>query len=268
MTVTVIERIVGIIIYWIVRFHAICPFCRILPADNSTGIIINGISEHFKMFVFYYASEWNFSVRIVDHCISLIVGHIYSLLLKSHCPIFKSAEPIVEELVYFPSKDYFIGYFFPIILGLKEIYAKTNFRTFQKTVYQTIVSSKWNALKTVVEIIVVKCQPDRQTADYKRRKFGTFTPPLLFRVALYQRLIYIFSDKQQCLVFEVLRFRKTCIGQTVFSLFSLLVKYPFSLLWSFYSPHLMKGIHIEGQIEELTLIIGNRTIGIPVKFNN
>lgn len=41
-----------------------------------------------------------------------------------------------------------------------------------------------------------------------------------------------------------------------------------SFFWSQYPPHLIKGIHIERKIKQLSLIVGNGTIRISIKFYN
>ena len=157
----------------------------------------------------YDASERDSSLRVVDHRVPLIIGHIKYLLLESHCPVFKFAESIAKIFIDFSGEHNLIGHFLQNISGFEEIHPEPYFDTFQQAFYQSVIPTDRYALVTVVEIIVVECQPHRQTTDDERRKLRAPAPPLLFGITLYQSLIYISTDKQQRLLFKITRLGDT-----------------------------------------------------------
>ena len=135
----------------------------------------------------------------------------------------------------------------------------------KQTVYQPVVSSDGYALVTVVEIVVVKDHAHGQPLDDEGRQFAALASPLLFGIFLYQNIENILSHQRKRLFLQVLRFTATQGFNGFFPLFRNL---GLSLRRSGYAPQTVKGIHVEGQIVEFSLVVRHGRIGVTVEFHN
>ena len=110
-----------------------------------------------------------------------------------------------------------------------------------------------------VEVVIIKSQADRQALDDKGRQILAISPPLFLGISLAQLLKDITTDEGDSLLLQVLRLSN--------NLLALLFDLCQGLFRSYHAPHLIKGVHIERQAIQFTLIIGNWTVGEPVELS-
>ena len=136
---------------------------------------------------------------------------------------------------------------------------QAHFNAIQQVGNQFGVSADGDALIQRVEVVIVKGQAHWQTFDDERRKILTVTPPLLLGIALDEFLVNVASHKRNRLLFEVLRL----MGDFL----TLLLNLSSSLFRCHNAPHLVEGVHIEGQRVEFTLVVGDRRVRETVELS-
>ena len=132
------------------------------------------------------------------------------------------------------------------------------FNAIQQVGNQFGVSADGDALIQRVEVVIVEGQAHWQTLDDKSGQILTVTPPLLLGIALDEFLVNVATHKGNCLLFEVLRL----MGDFL----TLLLNLSSSLFRCHNAPHLVEGVHIEGQRVEFALIVRNRRVGKTVEL--
>ena len=132
------------------------------------------------------------------------------------------------------------------IIGVQQHIA-----AFQQLLHNLRIAADGNALEPIVEIVVVIRQPHRQTLDDEGREILAVSPPLLFRVALYELFIDVPPHKGKGLLFQVFRLRDV---QT----FHLLADFGLRLRRCAHIPHPAERVHVEREIVELVVINCNR----------
>ena len=193
---------------------------------------------------------WNFLFRIIHYRIALVIVAVQYLCLEPDRAVLQSTQPIAVIFINHPCKDRLIRNVRVLLPKCKIICIRPNFRTFQHPLCDRCISADGDSLVSVVEIIIIIREPDRQTADDKGRQLPAVSAPLLLRVALYQLLEYIPAHQGQALLLQILRIRNT-------RLLNLLRNHFLRLLWGTNPPHLAEGIHIERQVIQLVLIHRN-----------
>ena len=99
------QLIVLIIINRIVLFHAGLILRRVFFTDDCLGAVIDGLTEHLEVFMFYDTSIGLFVGSIVDHCIALVVGGVDRFCLEADCSPVELAVLIIEVLVDWAGVD-------------------------------------------------------------------------------------------------------------------------------------------------------------------
>ena len=189
------------------------------------------------------------AVRIVDGGVALEAGLVEQLVLKPNGAVLQRAEFVVKISVNRTSVDDFVSQCVQRGLVFEVIGVQPHLDAVQKIGDHLGVAADGNALIQRVEIVVVKGQPHRQALDDKCRQVLAIAAPLLFGVALDEFFINVAAYKGDGLLLEVLRL--------VGDLAALLLNFGGCLLRCDDAPHFIKGIHVEGQRIQLTLIVGN-----------
>ena len=213
------------------------------------------------MLVLDDAGEGHVTVGVVDHRIPLIVGHRQHFRVEPHRAVLQMAQREVEKGIYRSRVENVMGQGLPRLPVGKEIGGGAHLNVLEQGIGEHIVAPDGYALVAVVEIVVVIDHAHGQPLDDEGRQLGARPSPLLLGVALDEPVIDVAPHQQQGLLLQILRLAplQPCLG-----LGPLSVEHLLCLLRSGDSPHLVKGVHVEGQIVELALIVGQRGVGIPV----
>ncbi len=173
------------------------------------------------------------------------------------------SKTIIKILVQHPSVDYLAvsvprmvthqNTAFRLLLHRKLSVrnAGPHLNTLQHLLYHSGIPAHWNALITIIKIIIVICKPQRKTFNDKRRQFLAIPAPLLLGISLDQLLIDVRSHLGERLLLQIMRFRDLQRSD-------LLCDLRFSLGRCHHTPHLAKGVHIKREIIQLSLIIRDR----------
>ena len=120
----------------------------------------------------------------------------------------------------------------------------------------------------VVEVVVVEDKADGQALDDESGEIGALPTPLLFCIFLNQFLVDVLTYQHLCLLFQVPRLCNTVCLHLGNRLGFLLVDLGLCLLGGGYSPHLIEGVHVEGEVVELALVVGHGGVGVAVELND
>ena len=210
----------------------------------------------------------NRCLSIVDHGIPLVIRLVDDLFFKIHGAKVKSSKTITEKLVNLTGIDNFVGQGFPISAVIKKIRIRSSLHPFKQSIDQFVVASDGYTLKTVVEVVVVKDKSDRKSSDDESGQFCTLASPLLLRVAFDESLIDVIADEKFCLLFQIAGFCHACSLHALEGFLALAFNNGLCFLRRGDSPHLMKGVHVERQVVEFALVVGNRRIGKAVELND
>ena len=192
------------------------------------------------------------AVRIVDGGVALEAGLVEQLILKPDGAVFQRAELVVKISVDWAGVDDLVGQCVQRGLVFEVIGVQPNLDAVEQVGDHLRIAADGNTLIQCIEIVVVKGQPHGQALDDERRQILAVAAPLLFGVALDELLVDVAAYKGDGLLLEVLRL--------VGDLAALLLDLGGCLLRRYNTPHFIKGVHIEGQRVELTLIVGNRRV--------
>ena len=201
------------------------------------------------MLVLYYPRIGSLPVCIIDDRITLEVVCVKKLRLKSERSVLKSSLTVVIVCVNRPC-EYHLSAIIRKVPPVKEIRVGHNVAALKKLVYNDIVAALGNSLISVVKVIVVIYESYGKPLYYKGGKVLTVSSPLLFSVTFYQFSVYILSHKAYGLLLKI-------FGLVLYGL-SLSLYLCSRLIGSPYAPHLVEGIHIEGKIIALSVVVGNR----------
>ena len=194
---------------------------------------------------------WHLIIGIVHNRISLIVPHIKHFCLKTQGTVLQLTIAVIIKFIDHTGKKDLICLCSELFSICKEIRLQANLDTLQKLLDNTSITTLWNTLIRILEIIIIIGITKRKSLNNKSRKILAFSSPLLAGIALYQLLIYILSHQSQCLLFQVLR---VCDVHAA----DLLLNLRFRLCRCSHSPELVECIHIKWKIIQFILINSNR----------
>ena len=257
VVVGVVDRIVG--------FHARQPLRAVLATDDRVGIIVDPLAEHLEMLVLDDARIGHGGISVVDHCVSLVVGHRLHLRLEAHGAEVEVSMLKAEELVELSRVDDSPGLSLPVVTVGEEVRLRACLHALKQSVHESVVSALGDALVAVVEVVVVVYHPDRKSFDDEGRQVGASAPPLLLRVALDEPFIDVASDERQGLLLQIARLYYTLGPHLREGLCALLRNLDRRLLGRHRPPHLEERVHVERQIVEPSLVVGHRRVGISVE---
>ena len=128
----------------------------------------------------------------------------------------------------------------------------------EKILHHGRIAADGDTLIEGIEIVVVKGKSYRKPFDDVRRKLCAGSSPLFFSIVFDEDVVDVSSDQTDSLFLEVAGIGDPC-------LFALLFDDLHCLLRSRDVPHGVKGVHIERQVVERTLVVGYRTVGIAIE---
>ena len=251
--VAFVKRGVWAIVYWIVRFDSKLPFGRILAADD--GLLLG--AKH-KVLVFDDAGEGDFAFVVVDHGDALIVLDRENLRFKTDAAIVERPVDVVEVGVDGAREDHLVRDGFEFGLLFEEVGIKAHFNAVEHLLDHSGVAVLGDALESVSEVVVVESEAHRQASDDRRGKIAAVAPPLLFGVSLDEDAVDVFAHEADGLFLEVGGFNNA-------GGLALLINLRSSFGRRLDSPHLIEGVHVEGQVVELALVVGDGRVDEIIK---
>jgi hypothetical protein len=153
-------------------------------------------------------------------------------------------------------------------LAIEEIDIGHDVNSSKQAVDEFVEATNGNALETVVEIVVVVDKTDRQTLDDESRELATLSTPLLLGVALDEDFVNILTNEQLGLLLQITGLGDTIGLHALKGFLTLFGNLSLGLSRGQDAPHLIEGVHIEGQVILLAFVIGYRGIGITVELDN
>ena len=198
------------------------------------------------------------AVGVVDGGVALKAGLVEQLILKPNGAILQRAELVVKVGINGAGVDDLVSQCVQRGLVFEVIGVQPHLDAVEQVGNHLRIAADGNTLIQRVEIVVVKGQPHRQALDDKSRQVLAVAAPLLFGVALDELFINVAAYKRDGLLLKVLRL--------VGDLTALLLNFGGCLLRRYNAPHFIKGIHVEGQRIQLTLIVGNGRVRKAVEL--
>lgn len=147
----------------------------------------------------------------------------------------------------------------------EEVYARQGFDALEQPVDQAVVAADGNALVGIVEVIVVEHHPHGQPLDDEGGQLGAGAAPLFLGVALDEPLVDVAADERQGLFFQVARLADTPGSHLYDGLSPLFAELGLGLSGCGDAPHLVKGVHVEGQVVEPPLVVSHGAVGVAVE---
>ena len=216
----------------------------------------------FKMLVLNHAGIRHLGIRVVEHRIALEILHpLHQLMVEADGTEFQLSEPVAEPGIQRPGIQHTVGHGKIFLLFCQKILAQTHLNALKQPLEQLRIAADGNTLVRVVEIVVVKGETHRQTAQHKCRNLLRRHPPLLFGVALDQLFINVTSAQLHALLLQVAR-----LGDV--RVFRLLLRYAAArvIRRDHVRPQLAEGVHVERQVIQNALVVGNRRIDVMVEL--
>jgi len=260
------ESLIFGIIDGVIGLHAWLPFGGIFAGDDGLGLVVDGLAEVFEVLVLDDAGVGSVGVGVVHYGVALVVRGVEGLRFESYRTVLEGAVAEVEVLVYAAGVDYCVGEFVQAGFIFQIVYARADFYAFQHLANQGVIATDGDALVEVVEVVVVEDEPDGEAADDGCGEFGAGPAPLLAGVALDQLLVDVAAHQEECLLFQVAGLGDACICHGLDGFGFLLVYFGLGFLRGVDAPHLVEGVHVEGQIVELALVVGHRAVGVAVEL--
>ena len=128
----------------------------------------------------------------------------------------------------------------------------------QQPLRQRGIALLGDALIAGIEVVVVVGEAHRQTPDDEGRQLRAGTAPLLLGVALHQLFIDVTPHQTDGLLLQIPRLAVT--GGRLLAAYLL----P-RLLRRDDTPHLVEGVHVEGQVIQLAPVVGDGAVGKAVE---
>ena len=197
------------------------------------------------------------AVGVVDGGVALEVGHVQKLRLKAHGAVLQRAQAVAEVGVDGAGVDHAVRQRVQLGLVLQVVAVQPHLDALQQVLHQLRIAADGDALVEGVEVVVVEGQAHRQALDDEGGQLRAVPAPLLFRVALDQLFKDVAADQADGLLLQVLRLAG--------DLGALLVDLRPRLLRRHHAPHLVEGVHVEGQRVQLALVVGHRRVGEAVE---
>ena len=198
-------------------------------------------------------------VGVVDHRVALIVVGVQHLGLKADAAVLQSTQTVAEVGVHRAGIDHLLSQCVQRSLVGQIIHVQAHLGTGQHLFHHGGVTAIWDALIQGVEVVVVVGKAHRQALDDKGGQFGAGTSPLLAGVALNELFVDIGAHKADGLLFEVLWVGNARSGFLLFDL-------GLGFGRSHNTPHLVEGVHVEGQVVDLAVVVGHRAVGVAVEL--
>ena len=120
------------------------------------------------------------------------------------------------------------------------------------------VAAVGNALVQGVEIVVVEDKAHRQPLDDEGGQLIAGAAPLLLGIALDELFIDVDAHQVDGLLFQILGLGGEMGGPLLGNLGG-------GLGGGDNAPHLVEGVHVEGHVVQLALVVGHRRVGVPVE---
>ena len=133
----------------------------------------------------------HFPLCVVDYRISLIIIAVQDFGFKPYGTVFQSAELIIKKLIDHTCKQNFICDFRILFNEFEIVGFCPNIHTVQHFFNNLRITAHRDSLETVIEIIIVIGEPQRQTFDNKGRKLRTVSSPLFFGITFDKLFINI-----------------------------------------------------------------------------
>ena len=151
LTIPVCQKIILFVVDRIIRLHTIFILGAVLFGDNGLWAVIDFLTKHLKMFMFYDASIGLVMGGVVDNGIALIISTIFRLCFKPDRTPVQFAILIVEVLIQGTTINEFISILLPIsVFRTEEIGVCQTLYAIQKTFNQLVVSSNRYSLVFII----------------------------------------------------------------------------------------------------------------------
>ena len=198
-------------------------------------------------------------VGVVHHGVALEVGSVQHLRLKANGAIGQGPKAEAEIGVDGAGVDHFVSQGVKACLFFQIVCIEPDFDSLQRVCNQLGVAPHRDALVAGGEVIVVVGVAHRQAADDEGGQLPAGAAPLLLSVAVDQFFIDVRTHQGDGLLLQVLRRSNAAAA-------SLGGDDLHGLLGAIHPPHLMEGVHVEGQGVQLPVEIGNGGVGVAVEF--
>ena len=211
------------------------------------------------MLVLDDAGVGSFRIGIVDHRVALIVVGVQHLGLKADAAVLQSTQLVAKVGIHRAGVDHLLGQSVQIFAVGQIVHIQPHLGAVQHFFHHGSVAAIGNALIQCVEVVVVVGEAHRQTLDNEGRQFGAGAAPLLAGVALDKLFVDIGAHKADGLLFQILRVGDACFLLLLFDL-------GLGFGRGNNAPHLIKGVHIEGQVVDLAVVVCHRAVGVAVEL--
>ena len=230
------------------------PLGAVLPADHRFGL-----GAECKMLVLDDPGIGRFRIGIVHHRVALIVVGIQHLSLKADAAVLQRAQTVAEVGIHRAGINDLVGQCVQALPVGQIIHVQPHLDALQHLFHHGGIAAIGDALIQRVEIVVVVGKADRQAFDDESRQFGAGAAPLLAGVAFDELFVDVRAHQTDGLLLKIFR-----VGDARFPL--LLLDLCLGLGGGHHTPHLIEGVHIEGQIVDLAVIVGNGAVGVAVEL--
>ena len=211
------------------------------------------------MLVLDDAGVGRLGVGVVDDGVALIVVGVQRLGLKADAAVLQCAQLVAEVGVHRAGVDDPVGQLVQLCLPGQIVHAQAHFHAVQHLLHHGGIAAARDALIQGVEVVVVVGKTDGQALDDESGQLGAGAAPLLAGVALDELFVDVGADQADGLLLEVLRLRDAGLG-------ALLLDLRLRLGGGHDAPHPVEGVHIEGQVVDLAVIVGDRAVGVAVEL--
>ena len=198
-------------------------------------------------------------IGVVDHRVALIVVGVQHLGLKADAAVLQRAQTVAEVGIHRAGVDHLFGQCVQCSLLGQIIHVQAHLGTVQHLFHHSGIAAARDALIQRVEVVIIVGKAHRQALDDKGRQLGAGAAPLLAGVALDELFVDIGTHKADSLLFQILRVGDACSGL-------LLLDLGFRLGRGHHAPHLVEGVHVEGQIVDLTVVVRHRAVGVAIEL--
>ena len=198
-------------------------------------------------------------VGVVDGSVALEVGHVQYLRFKPDRAVLQRTQFVIKISIDGAGVYHLVRQRVPGRLVRQVVHPQLHLNTGKHILHHFGITAHGDALVQGIKVIIIEGQPHRQSLDNEGGKLGTGPSPLLLGVALHQLLINVRTHQGNGLLLQILR-----LGDP--GSFARLLDLCLGLLRGHHTPHLVEGVHIEGQAVQFPMIIGHRGIGKAVEF--
>ena len=235
--------------------------------DHGPGNAVDIVPEVFEMLVLDDSGVGDVALGVVDHGASLVVRGIERFFLEVDGAVFQLAEAVAVEFINLTGEDDFFSLGFPVFSAGEEVLVHAGFDAFEQGCGEFVVTADGDALVGIVEVVVVVDEADGQTAYDEGRELGAGASPLLFCVAFDEFLVDIPSDEAEGLFFQVAGLCGAGSVHGCQGFLLLLFDDGLGFCRCGAAPHLVEGVHVEGQVVTLAPELCHGRVGEAVEGN-